>query len=250
MSDPLKTENKRNTSPDTPLVDIVFCIALPATILYKLSAVDRLGPLYAFVLALGLAIVYSVYDFAKKRRANAISILGFVSILLTGSFGLMKLDGIWFAVKDAAIPALMGIAVVGSLKTKFPLVRTLLYNDKVIDVAKVEAELKARGTEPAFNRLLVFTTWLLASSFAVSAVLNFYFAYTILKSPSGTPEFNQELGKMTAVSHTVIVVPCMAVMMFTLWRLLTGIKRLTGLDLDTIFKSPPPKIKPDDVKPT
>ncbi len=229
------TEAKK-TSGNGPFYNILFNIAVPALILYKLSSEHRLGPAWALVLALCFPVGYGVFDFWAKRKANAISILGFVSILLTGSFGLMKLDGIWFAVKEATIPSLMGIAVVASLKTRYPLVKTLLYNERVIDVEKVGHELKARGTEPNFERLLFGTTWLLAASFALSAVLNFGLAVYILKSPAGTEEFNQELGKMTAMSYPVIVLPCMVVTMIALWRLLSGIKKLTGLDLDTIFK--------------
>ncbi len=219
-----------------PFYNIAFNIAVPALVLYKLSGEHRLGPAWALVVALCFPVAYGAYDFWTNRRTNAISILGFLSILLTGSFGLMKLDGIWFAVKEATIPTLMGIAVVASLKTRYPLVKTLLYNDKLIDVHRVDTELKARGTETNFERLLRVTTWLLAASFALSAVLNFTLAVYILKSPAGTEEFNQELGKMTAMSYPVIVLPCMVVTMFALWRLLSGIKKLTGLDLDTIFK--------------
>jgi len=35
------------------------------------------------------------------------------------------------------------------------------------------------------------------------------------------------------------VLPSMAMMMLVLWRLMHGIKALTGLELDDIFRSPP-----------
>lgn len=229
------TESQAKTG-NGPFYNIAFNLAIPALILYKLSGENRLGPAWALVLALCFPVGYGAYDFWTNRKTNALSILGFVSFLLTGSFGLMKLDGIWFAVKEATIPTLMGVAVVVSLKTKYPLVKTLLYNDKLIDVEKVAQELKSRGTEPNFERLLKVTTWLLACSFALSAVLNFALAVYLLKSPAGTEEFNKELGKMTAMSYPVIVLPCMVVTMFALWRLLSGIRKLTGLDLDQVFK--------------
>lgn len=222
-------------------LSLAFNVALPALILSKMSGPDRLGPVFALIAGLSVPILYGIYDFSRRRKASAISILGFVSVLLSGGFGLMALDGIWFAVKEAAIPTLMGIAVVGSLKTRFPLVRTMLYNEKVLDVARVDQELALRGNERPFERLLVLTTLMLATSFLLSAVLNFVLAIIILKSPAGTEQFNQELGKMTVLSYPVIVVPCMLVTLATLWRLLAGIKKLTGLDLDSIFKGQPQK---------
>jgi hypothetical protein len=50
----------------------------------------------------------------------------------------------------------------------------------------------------------------------------------ILKSPAGTPEFNQELGKMVALSYPVIMVPSMIVLVLSLIFLIRGLTRMTG----------------------
>lgn len=225
--------------PGGMMANIACNVALPAIIMSKFSEPERLGPVWALVLGLAFPLGYGLWDFARERKANFLSILGFVSILLTGSFGLMQLDGLWFAIKEASIPALIGLVTVGSLRTRSPLVRTLLFNDSVIDVAMVESELDRRSNTNAFNQLLVRTTWLLAGSFLLSAILNFALAAYTLKSPAGTPEFNQELGRMTALSYPVIVVPSMAVTMFALWVLIRGIKQLTGLSVEAIFRNHP-----------
>lgn len=222
---------------ENALANILFNIVIPAIVLSKFSAPEKLGPVAGLLVGLAFPLGYGIYDFARRRQANLISILGFVSILLTGSFGLMQLDGLWFAIKEAAIPLLIGLAIVISLKTRSPLVRALLYNDKVIDIQRVDAELAARGNMHAFDRLLIYTTWFLASSFLLSAILNFGLAITILKSPAGSPEFNAELGKMTALSYPVIVVPSLALTMASLWYLARGIRRLTGLNWDAIFRA-------------
>lgn len=226
---------------ENPLVSIAFNIAIPGALFYKLGDWTPLEPLPVLVIAIAFPIIYGLQDLLRRGKYNAISILAFVSLLLTGGFGLMKMEGIWFAVKEAAIPGVIGIAVVVSLWTRYPLVRTLLYNEKVIDVPKVDKMLAALNNKGKFDRLLLNTTLLLAASFVLSAVLNFVLAVVILQSPAGTEEFNKELGKMTALSYPVIVVPCMIVTMFALWLLLSGIKKLTGLKLEDIFKAPPPK---------
>jgi L-amino acid N-acyltransferase YncA len=81
----------------------------------------------------------------------------------------------------------------------------------------------------------------LAASFLLSSILNFFLAVFILKSPPGTAEFNAELGKMTALSYPVIVIPSMVVLGLALWKLLSGIKALTGLQLEEIFNHPEKK---------
>jgi hypothetical protein len=82
----------------------------------------------------------------------------------------------------------------------------------------------------------VQTTWMLAASFFLSSFMNFSLALWFLKSPVNSVEFNQELGRMTAMSWPMIVLPCMLVMGFSLWHLGSGIRRLTGLDWENVLK--------------
>jgi hypothetical protein len=159
--------------------------------------------------------------------------------LVTGGFGLAKLDGMWFAVKEASVPAVIGLMVLLSTKSKRPLIREFIYNDQVIDVAKVDAALEARGEQLSFARLLARAGLWVTTSFFVSAGLNFALARWILTAPAGSVEFNEQLGRMQWLSWPVIVLPSMVMMMMTLWWLLNGIKRLTGLELEQVFQTPP-----------
>ena len=95
--------------------------------------------------------------------------------------------------------------------------------------------------------IIISTTFacFLAASFLLSAVLNFGLARYLLKSPSGTPEFNAELGKMNLLSWPVIVLPSMAMTMYALWKLLRGIEALTGLDFESIFHAKASKNQAD-----
>ena len=217
------------------LVNIACNILLPSLVLSKLSQESRLGPVVSLLLALAFPVGYGVFDFSRRRQANFISIIGFVSVLLTGGLGLMKVGGIWFALKEAAVPLVIGVMVLISLRTKRPLVRELLFNEQVINVPKVHDALAANGKEGEFEALLVRSSYLLAAGFLLSAVLNFGLARYLLRSPAGTPAFNEELGKMNLLSWPVIVLPSMAITMYALWQLLRGIETLTGLDFEAIF---------------
>jgi hypothetical protein len=223
------------------LLNIICNVAVPTAILTWLSSDRWLGPKLGLIVALAFPLGYGLYDFIARRRWNFISIIGFVSVLLSGGFGLMQVSGFWFAVKDAAIPGIIGVVVLVSMRAKTPLVTELLYNPQVIDVEKVDARLAARGAQPDFARLLRRSTGLLSLAFFVSSALNYGLARHLLVSPPGTAAFNGELAKMHLLSWPVIVVPSTAMMMFVLWRLLGGIKSLTGLELDDIFHAPPEK---------
>lgn len=247
MSEPAVTTQAEKQ--ENILLNLICNVALPSFILIKFSGPAKvllwqspgLGPVWALIVALAFPVLYGAYDLVVRRKWNFFSVVGFVSVLLTGGLGLFEVAAIWIAVKEAAVPLIFGVAVVGSLWTSTPLVRTLLYSDKILDTAKVTAALVGRGAQAAFDRLLLQATWLLAGSFFLSAVTNFVLAQVVLRSPPNTVEFKAEMGRMLALSFPVNVVPSLVVTMLALWYLLVGIKRLTGLTLDDIFRQPPEK---------
>ncbi len=211
-------------------------ILIPALIMMKGTQWFGLPPAANLVFALAFPISYGFYDFVLRRKYNVFSIIGFISILLTGGIGLLELPPQWIAVKEAGIPAILGVAVILSLKTRYPIIKFLLLRDEFIDVDRLNRELEARDNRTAFDRLLGRCTYLLAFSFLVSAILNYILARMIVVSPSGTEAFNDELGRMTLWSLLVIVVPCMIIMMVALFYLFRGIKDLTGLELEVLLR--------------
>lgn len=223
--------------PENLLVNLACNVALPAIIMAQLSKENRLGPAWGLVVALAFPLSYGVYDFVVRKKTNLFSVLGFVGVLLSGVLGLMKLDGRWFAIKDAAIPSLIGVLLLLSMRTREPLVKTLFFNDAIMDVPRVESALREHGAEAGFAALLRQCTVLVALAFFGSGALAYFLARWLLKSPGGTPEFNAELAKMHWLSWPVIVLPSMAMLMVALWRMLKGLGTLTGLTTDEIFKT-------------
>ncbi|OIO60017.1 MAG: MFS transporter [Verrucomicrobia bacterium CG_4_10_14_3_um_filter_43_23] len=221
---------------ENSFLNLLLNIIAPVLLMMKGGQWFGLSPTAALAIALAFPISYGIYDLICRRKYNVLSILGFISILLTGGIGLLHLPKEWIAIKEAAIPLLIGIAVLVSLKTRYPLVRTLLFNKKIIDVPKVESALEENNNQTAFNKLLLRCTYLLSFSFLLSAVLNFALARIIIQSDTGTEAFTQELGKMTALSFPVIALPCTIIMFIALWMLFAGIKKLTGLTLESVLQ--------------
>lgn len=217
---------------ESMLASLLFNLVIPIGILSKLSGEDRLGPMWALIVAIAFPVVYTAVDFAKRREYSMISILGFINVLLTGGLGLMKVEGIWFAVKEAAVPAFIGLAVFSSLRKEQPLTYALLFNDKLFDVGKIKELIHAGNHEPEFKNIMRNATLLLSCSFFLSSILNFILGITVIQSPTGTPAFNEELAKMQMLSFPVIVLPSMVFMYYALYRLYKGLNRLTGLTFE------------------
>lgn len=217
------------------LLNLLLNIVIPTVILTKLSGETMLGTQWAVVVALAFPIVYGLNDFRRTGKINLFSGLGVLSIFLTGGISLLQLDPQYIVIKEAGVPAIFGIATLISLKTRYPLVKTFLYNDKILQVDKVATALESTGNQSAFNQALTNASYLVAMSFFLSSFLNYALAKYLLVSPPGTEAFNAELGKMTALSFPVIAVPATLVMMGALLYLFSRIKSLTQLDLDDIL---------------
>jgi hypothetical protein len=223
--------------PENFFLNLICNVALPTLVLTKFSTDKWLGPVWGLVIALAFPVGYGIYDFATRKKTNTLSILGFVSVLLSGGMGLFKADGFWFAVKDAVLPTCIGAFVLFSMRTKTPLLKEMIFNDQVVDVPRVEAALAERGNGLAFEALMRRSSIWLAVSFIASAPVNFALARYILRSPPGTPEFNAELGRMHIIVWPVIVVPSMIALLFIFWKLLAGLSELSGLSTDEILKA-------------
>lgn len=226
------------TAPDhkpRPLVDLLLSIVIPSAILMKLSGDDALGPSGALVLALAFPIGWWLFEKLRYRKFNFIAVLGLVSVLLTGGIGLLELDPQWLAVKEAAIPGILGLAVLISTFTPYPILKAMLYNPTVVDTAKIQQRLEERNSTELFERRMLLASYLLAGTFFFSSVMNYVLAKWIVTSPAGTQAFNEELGRMTLLSYPVIAIPSMVMMMAIMVLIWRTIRRLTDLTLEDIF---------------
>lgn len=238
--------NSSSTQPqqkENLFLNLLLNIIIPTFILMKGSGEDYLGPTWGLLVALAFPVGYGLYDYSKTRKINFFSALGVISVMLTGGISLLKLPPQYMAVKEAAIPGLLGLATLGSLYTRYPLVRTFLYNDKIMQVDKVHAALEKFGNIAAFERVLKFASYMLAGSFFLSSILNYVLAKVVLVSQPGTEAYNAELGKMTALSFPVITIPSMIVMIIALFYLFRNITRLTHLKWEEILIEPEEKLE-------
>lgn len=217
-------------------LSLAINIVIPVVILIRFSGDDYLGPVRGLIVALLFPLIYGLFSLIKNKRIDFVAIIGLIGILLTGGIGLLQLDPKWLAIKEALIPFIIAIVLLVSEKTKYPIVSKLL--GQVIDIGKVEALLPPEA-KVKYDRRLKITTYIIASSFLLSAVLNFSLAKLLVKSQPGTEAFNAELGRMTALSYPVIVVPSLILLVAAVVYLISGIEKITEVDVDEILRTHP-----------
>lgn len=239
-----KTESGKQDG-NKALMDLGLNILLPTLILNNLGKhLGEHGAVKALIIALLIPIVYASWDFFKNGNKNLIAVIGFVSLLLTGGLGLLKLEGIWFAIKEAGIPLLIGLITLGSAFSKKPFIQMLIYNKAVMQTEKIKDALKEKNNEAVFDRLLKKTTLMLSLSFFVSSAVNYILAIRIFKKiPEGLAEaakaemLNQQIAEMTWQGYVVLLIPSILSMGLILWYLSKGIERYTGYAFSEVVKS-------------
>jgi hypothetical protein len=210
-------------------------IVLPAAILLRFSSEAYLGPVAGLLTALAFPVSFGLYDLIGRGRFNPLSLLGVAGALLTGGIGLFRLDAHWVAVKEASVPLIIGLAILLSRFTSYPVVTTLL--SAAIDFERVRTALaNSPAAPPRLEQRLRAVTYLVAGSFFLSAILNYVLARLLVESPPGTVAFNEELGRLAVISYPIIALPSLLVMWAAVAWLIAGIHRWSGLSLTKIFR--------------
>lgn len=224
-----------------PMIDMLVSIIIPSVILMKFSGNDDLGATGGLITALAFPLAWGFFELIKYKKFNFIALLGLVSVILTGGIGLLKLDPQWLAIKEAAIPGLIGIAVLVSTFTRYPLIKIIIYNPTIMHVDMIKQTLEKRGNIAEFEARLLNVTYLLSGSFFFSSAMNYILAKWIVTSSAGSVAFNEELGQMTLLSYPVIVIPSMLLMAGILYYLWRTIHSMTGLSFEEILVTKDPK---------
>ena len=214
------------------LGNLAFNIVIPVLILTNLSSDEYLGPAWSIVAALLFPIGFGIWDLKQTAKINPFSVLGIVSVFLTGGISLLELPAEYIAIKEAAIPALIGIAVLVTQRTSKPLLKVFVLSEQIINWKNLNQSLEKAGTSAEFTKKMAISSYIVAGSFFLSSALNYILAKVILVSAPGTSEYTEELGRMTALSYPVIVIPSMLMLIAALWYIFSQIKKLTGEDLE------------------
>jgi hypothetical protein len=228
----VSTKTKR---PNNTLLELIFNIAIPSIILMKLSGDEYLGSMYALVFALFFPLGYGLYDFIKNKSLNFIALLGFLSTLLTGGIGLFELDVEWLAIKEAAIPLVIGLVVLISGFWGKPLIAKILLNPLLFNLELIYETLSNKGKTEAFKAKIQRANHLLSVTFVFSATMNYLLAKWIVVSPAGTTQFNEQLGEMTMLSYPVIAIPSTIMLIAIMFYVVKSVMKLTNLKFEEVL---------------
>lgn len=215
-------------------IGLAITIIIPAIILAKYDG-GAVGPAGTLVLALSWPLAWGGFEWWRSKKADLLAVIGVVGVLLTGGIGLWRLDVRWLAVKEAAVPLSLALAILGLSRTKFSPVEVMIR--QIIDVELIETRLTTPIAKEEYRRLLGMVKYLTAASFGLSAALNFILASILVNSQAGTEAFNQELARLTVLSYPVIVIPSMLVLAGAMVYFINHVNKQTGLKVEEVIRN-------------
>lgn len=215
-------------------------IVVPSVVLTNCSKETGrfpLGPEKALLIAVSIPLIYGIYEFMKAKKVNAFSVLGLISVALTGGLGLLNTSAFWYACKEAAIPLILAIVVlVSHFKMNKPLSKVLLLNSEMFDIPRIESRIAEHSRQADFSRSIKTSTWLLAGVFLLSTALNFLlWIYLLSGKVPRSPEYMETIGRGNWMSYLVIGLPAMAMMVYAWFRLVGELERMTELKRDELL---------------
>lgn len=238
---------------ENPLTNFLVNILLPVLALSALGKegdkIWHIGAAWGMSLAVLLPLCYGIWYFARHRAMNPFSLIGLVSVLLTGGITLMvwRADGtihehaaLLFAAKEAAIPLVLGITVIVSHFTPTPLIRVFIFNPEIFDLERIKRSLLERKRENELEGALWRATLAFGGAFFLSTALNFALAYYFLSSvdtaaANAREAYNEAVARQTLWGFFVIGLPVFVILISMLFWLLHRLGQLTGLSRDDLL---------------
>jgi len=212
------------------LANLVFNIVVPVVIMTRFS--EELGALPALLIALAFPLAYGLWDWYKIKTINFYSALGLVSVLLTGSIGLLALPTKYLAYKEAAIPFVLALVFALSSYTRFD--ATSRFLGSILNIKKLHKEYEKKKLD--FDRPLSWVRRSFVGALLFSAVANYLLTIIIVTSEPATSEFTTQIGHMTALSFPIIVLPIVLIIFASLFFLSRHVQKTTCKNLEDFLK--------------
>ena len=230
---------------ENPFLNLGFNIVIPVLLLNKAQDWTSLSPVFILLISLAFPFCYGLKDFILMKKINYISIIGLLNTALTGGFALLKLEGVYFAVKEAGVPLFLALVLVCSVILKKPIMEWMIFKSSFFNEAKIKQQLKLKNNHPAFKKLMNQSTLFLSASLVLSAIMNFIVAlYVFLDiDPSLTKQaqagiLNKQVADMTWMGYVFIALPLSVVTVVIMFWIFKKLKFLTDLSLDEIISHP------------
>jgi hypothetical protein len=186
-------------------LDLLFTLAIPNLLLGKTFPGMNFGfkditgsSITAYVVAALVPVSYILFDLARTRKFNPVTLLAGSSAMIGGVLAFLQVSGAAFALKDSYSSIFLAVVMGGSLLIGRPFFKlffaTILMpaNDSQRNV------LTQVFTHPLVRRALILATLLIFLEAITMGSLNFWRNLVTVTDKFGTDVFNEQVATVNA----------------------------------------------------
>lgn len=211
--------------------DILFTFVLPYALLsphsLRLPALP-LSPYWAYALSGVLPSVYLALDAWRRGSLNPFGVFLLAGSISNALVSFLRLEGVYFALKDASHSLLLIVACGVSIALRRPLFEFLFYGLLAPETAPQQAQLKAALARPDIRRALSWATACVALKALLLAVISYAVARLVVVSAFGAPDFNAQVARAHALTFPFFLLLDALFYGLALWLTVRAMRRLTG----------------------
>ncbi len=190
------------------IFDILLGAVAPVLILKYGTA--PLGTLPAYIISALVPVVWVLLDlFVITRRFNFISSYAGASAIMRGALTFWYVSGILFAFKDTASYIVAFVVFGGSALLAQPVTRSIAFQGLAPETKDDERALEDLLVQPTVVRALRQAALIIAGTNVAAGIANFLINYKIVVAPFGTPQFNDQVANVNAITRVALVLPDM-----------------------------------------
>lgn len=192
-------------------MDVAFTFVLPYALLnprplHLPDLSQTLGNYGVYVLAGLLPTLYIVLDTLRRRMLNPFGIFLLAGALSGAVVSFLRLDGVYFALKDASHSLLLVLACLVSLVLRRPLFEFLFYGIVSPDTPARARQLSAALAQPPVRRALSWATGLVATKAVVLGLASYFVTVRLVTLPFGVAGFNAQVAYAHALLFPLAIV--------------------------------------------
>lgn len=224
-----------------PWIELLVNIFLPSFILSKFS--DQWGALNTLLIALAFPAIYFIWELAKEKKVNYLSLFGLLNTLFRGLLAVFELGGAWFVVNEAIFPLILFVFVFASAYSTKPFIKWMLSQSGAIDFDKLEAQAHSNDHGENFIHLQKKTTIMFSMTLLFSAVVNLLIALVVFKDIPETLAkderakiLNEQISQMTIWGWVGITIPSLLALGFIFYHYFKKMGVYTNTTLEELIK--------------
>ncbi len=194
-------------------LDIIIGAVAPILILKYGTA--PLGTLQAYLVAALVPVAWVLLDLLViTRRFNFITTYGGASAIMRGALAFWYVDGALFAFKDSASYLLAFLVFGVSALLGRPATRSIALQGLGPDTSERLRQMDRLLAEPTVRKAMRGSALLIGVTNLAAGIVNYTINYRMVLAPFNTPQFNDQVANVNAITRIVLVLPDMLALFY------------------------------------